>query len=316
MDKEQLMKYIKAAISLETDMATQEGLISAYEKDSQTRKPQLLLQEEPKQPSAPVQQEYHVSFLDSDWTSTAFVCSIVCFVVAAVLFFAMFVEWSCGLVAVGLVIAGRLLYIPVTRRKQAVADTNEDLNKRYRNEMEQYRQDCMAIKAANASIISNFDSNMGAWKKNANENITVLQSKLSKTKGLLDELYDKDFIYGKYRNLPALTSIYEFFLTGRCDELTGPHGAYNLDEDEVRKDMVISQLSTVIDNLEQIKTGQYMLYQQVKKIKDEISLVDQELQKIKGHVIQLTQLAELQTYYAALTERNTDISATMHLLNG
>ena len=90
----------------------------------------------------------------------------------------------------------------------------------------------------------------------------VFDKHLKKSKALLSSFYNnKELIYPKYHNLPALTSIYEYLVTGRCDELTGPHGAYNLYEDEVRKDTVISQLNLVIDNLEKIKQNQYMLYQ-------------------------------------------------------
>ena len=59
--------------------------------------------------------------------------------------------------------------------------------------------------------------------------------------------------------------------------MIGPHGAYNMYEDEMRKDTVISQLNTVIANLEQIKQNQYMLYQQVKAIQNTASEIGNEL---------------------------------------
>lgn len=124
-----------------------------------------------------------------------------------------------------------------------------------------------------------------------------------------------DAIYPKYQNLPALTSIYEYFITGRCDELTGPHGAYNMYEDEVRKDTVISQLNTVIENLEQIKQSQFMLYEQVKMIQKTASAINAELAQIKGYTIAMTQLTALNTYYTALNERNSRTTMYYHLLS-
>ena len=136
---------------------------------------------------------------------------------------------------------------------------------------------------------------------------------LAESRALLDRYYASDVIYPKYRTLPALTSIYEYFMTGRCTELTGPHGAYNLYEDELRKDTVISQLNTVIENLEQIRQNQYMLYQQVKAIQENTATIASELQQIKGYTVQIAQLTALNAYYAALTERNTRITMYHHL---
>lgn len=105
-------------------------------------------------------------------------------------------------------------------------------------------------------------------------------------------------------------------VTGRCDELKGPHGAYNLYEDEIRKDTVISQLNRVIENLEQIKQNQYMLYQQVRKISDNTEVIKHELDAIRGYTVKLTELSALNTYYSSLTAKNTGVSALFHVLNG
>ena len=98
--------------------------------------------------------------------------------------------------------------------------------------------------------------------------------------------------------------------------MAGPYGAYNLYEDEIRKDTVISQLSAVVTHLEEIKQNQYMLYQQVKLMNSNLSAIDQELATIKSYTGSIMQLSAVNLYYSALTASNTDISATMHLLNG
>lgn len=140
-----------------------------------------------------------------------------------------------------------------------------------------------------------------------------MSQSIDATKELLAQLYARDVIYPKYRNLPALTSICEYFVTGRCTELAGANGAYNLYEDEVRKDAVISQLNIVIENLEQIKQNQYMLYQQVKTIQENTSTIVSEMKQIKGYTVQIAQLTALNAYYAALNERNTRITMYYHL---
>ncbi len=76
-----------------------------------------------------------------------------------------------------------------------------------------------------------------------------------------DTLYQMDVIYPKYRNIVAVSSIYEYLASGRCSRLDGPDGAYNLYEMELRQNIVIGQLSAISGNLEQIKNNQYTLYQ-------------------------------------------------------
>ena len=76
----------------------------------------------------------------------------------------------------------------------------------------------------------------------------------------------------------------------------------------MRKDTVISQLNTVIQNLEQIKQNQYMLYQQVKSINANTQAIATELRQIKGHTLHIAAASSLIAYYAALTEHNTRIT--------
>ena len=80
-----------------------------------------------------------------------------------------------------------------------------------------------------------------------------------------DQLYAFNIIYGKYRNYVALTSIYEYLDSGRCDTLDGPQGAYNLFELESRTNEIILQLSAIAASLEAIKTNQFMLYRELKR---------------------------------------------------
>ena len=45
--------------------------------------------------------------------------------------------------------------------------------------------------------------------------------------------------------------------------MEGPNGAYNLYEGELRSDIIISSLSSIISNLEAIRNNQYTLYQSI-----------------------------------------------------
>ena len=47
----------------------------------------------------------------------------------------------------------------------------------------------------------------------------------------------------------AIASFYEYLMAGRCTSLEGTGGAYNLYENEIRMNQIISQLDTVITSL-------------------------------------------------------------------
>ena len=194
-------------------------------------------------------------------------------------------------------------------------ESQERMNAARRKAIETYDAQCTKNKRLNNEISSRYHEEHSEWEENQRKNMEDLKQPLILTKNLLNELYKKDLIYKKYQNLPALTSIYEYLLTGRCDSLTGPHGAYNLYEDEVRKDTVISQLNEVINNLEKIRANQYMLYQQIKTIQENTAEIGLELSRIRSNTTNIMELTAINAYYSALTARNTEVTAAYHLLS-
>ena len=89
-----------------------------------------------------------------------------------------------------------------------------------------------------------------------------------------NELYSLNIVFGKYRDFVALSSIYEYLISGRCSSLEGPNGAYNLYESEIRANQIISQLSDILKSLEQIKKNQYMVYSVLKSIDFELAALN------------------------------------------
>lgn len=81
----------------------------------------------------------------------------------------------------------------------------------------------------------------------------------------LKQLYDLDIIFPKYRNFIAISQIYEYYMSGRCTTLEGHEGAYNIFENEARQNIIILQLNNVLNQLEQIKQNQYMIYQAIQE---------------------------------------------------
>lgn len=295
MGKEELIQYFEDAIALETAVITQENFISQFEAMSKNKKPVLV--ERKVQVAEP-----DPNGLDSETSAVTFF--LVAFTVLGIFLFTQLTEfsaadpffWSLIVIAIfnGIILA---IYLP-ERKKWKEA---------YSKQRDMYNEDCDLCRKENENRKEEFIYNQECWKDSCTKMRTTLEKPLKETKENLERVYVKNIIYPKYRNLPALTSIYEYYVTGRCEELSGPYGAYNLYEDEVRKDRIISQLNTVIANLEQIKQNQYKLYEQVCQIQSNTNRMVWELNAIKGYVIELTNLTALNTYYNGVTALNTRI---------
>lgn len=144
----------------------------------------------------------------------------------------------------------------------------------------QFRAQYQQEKAAYTTQLQQFN--------NKKQMITNCFSTISnKLETALDDLYSKNVIFPKYRNLVAVTTILEYLSSGRCSELEGPNGAYNLYEMELRQNIVIAQLSTITRNLEGIRNNQYTLYQEIsnsnRQIRDMLQQIGNEASLTNYH---------------------------------
>lgn len=309
MERKKLTDYLKTAIELETEKATQENILSESVAAWDAKKPQLRGIVE----NVSLDEQHrndHVKYRASDGDGFVIAYFIGGFLmifggallgsdtgkgIGALIFFP-------GLITV---IAAFMIHKSMKEKEDVKINEstkkNEEVNK--------------SIDEKNRRTNLEYQTKLVEWEKSKGTLISTISKNLDTTNSLLDRWYANDTIYPKYRNLPALTSIYEYFMTGRCDELSGPHGAYNMYEDEMRKDTVIFQLNMVIANLEQIKNSQYMLYQQVSSIRRDTQRVVQDVQMIRGYSLVTAQMTSLNAYYAALTASHTRISAACELLD-
>lgn len=144
--------------------------------------------------------------------------------------------------------------------------------------------------------------------------IAESKRKLTDTRQLLQKAYDKGLLYGKYRNFVAVCSICEYLESGRCSELSGPDGAYNLFEMEIRMNLVITQLNSVISKLDQIQANQVMLY-------DAISAGNQLTSQLIGQTNECIRLGQynaqqnaITAYYSQQTAQEVSFSNWLQVL--
>lgn len=301
LQREELLQYIKSAIEVETDIATQEQIGINFQTTQENRKPSLDLEEEP----VPPDYDFRVANENPNVIIGLGIAAFLLLFLIGLGYSSLGIGFVLGLTGFGLLFP-LCFSLPMFIIKQK--KTRE-----YNQEYSIYSDRMQKVKQNNNQKQQQYHINMREWNTSFESINREIASHLSETKAILAKLYSRNLIYPKYCTLPALTSIYEYFVTGRCDDLTGPNGAYNMYEDEVRKDTVIAQLNAINENLEKIKQNQYMLYQQVISIRENTDIISNELHQIRGYSFQIAQFTALNAYYSSLNERNTRVLMYYHL---
>ncbi len=126
------------------------------------------------------------------------------------------------------------------------------------------------------------------------------------------QLYGTDIIFGKYRDIAAITSFYEYLISGRCETLEGVNGCYNLYESELRANIIINKLDAIGDSLETIKGNQYMLYSQLSEINHELNSLNATTTAMFNGIKDAT---EIFLEHSAVIAYNSAVSAYYSKLN-
>lgn len=170
------------------------------------------------------------------------------------------------------------------------------------------------------------------------ENCLAISEKYRQT------IYEKGIIFPKYRNLVMVCSLYEYICAGRCTELEGAEGAYNILEIEIRLDRIILQLDEVINKLEKIKNSQYALYSAVQETNRRLSQIcgsisgmsarlddfynnsiqlsgqmaglNAQNAELNAHIIELQKTSELAAYHTERTQKELAYMNRMDYLSG
>lgn len=152
------------------------------------------------------------------------------------------------------------------------------------------------------------------YKKEINDVKTQVQAltevlahskeKLEDTTGILNQYYDMGYIYNKYRGMVPICSICEYFESGRCFTFEGPHGAYNLYEEEVRSNLIIDKLDKVIERLDRLNDGQQMLARLIRESNDKIDRLSCAIDDMGLSMMNIERNTALSTYYDRITSEN------------
>jgi hypothetical protein len=148
-----------------------------------------------------------------------------------------------------------------------------------------------------------------------NGELEEISSSYYKTKDILDDYYNMNIIYPKYRNLIAVSSFNEYFSSGRCSELKGHEGAYNIYENELRLDKINDKLDDILDNLESIKQNQYMLYSAIQNCSNMVQEIANQTFEAAVHLQNIENNTVVTSYNSAITAQNTEFLKWMKIFN-
>lgn len=126
----------------------------------------------------------------------------------------------------------------------------------------------------------------------------------------LNNYYSKSIIFPKYRNLVTISSLYEYFVTGRCLTLgvsdSGHEGAYNIYERELCENRIIAQLDQVIKRLDQIIENQQMLYSAINECNETFKRIETNM---KDSFEKLQNSEDVNIYNSKIIQQNTEYLA-------
>jgi len=144
------------------------------------------------------------------------------------------------------------------------------------------------------SILADYNERIAVYEEQRATAMIPHKESLKKLEDALQSHYETNVLFAKYRNLVAVATIDEYLQSGRCETLEGSNGAYNLYEMELRQNIVIGQLSMILDNMEQIRSNQYTLYQ-------ELSMANMAIADILTEIREMHSVAKLNAYFASVS---------------
>ena len=264
MNSQELLEYVRRVKDLE---------IGVYEaKQIDDKFPESYVAQMPKRPAEPRYLSGMIPQPQEPDEQNTGGAAAACFIVALVfLFFGInslsalnfLIAGLATIVAVGILIDGK-------RRQEREEEEYQAKLQEYENNLGQYQLRLSEIESENQKKRDMYEKQLVAYSEEVADYESrgkAVMHELFDAKWNLEEalisLYEEGIIYSKYRNLVAVSTIYEYLASGRCDQLEGPNGAYNLYEMELRQNIVIGQLSTITEHLEQIKENQYTLYYEI-----------------------------------------------------
>lgn len=204
---------------------------------------------------------------------------------------------------------------------------NEKANKidKCNKEIDKYTAELLSeeetLKTSRANT-SNTPTKAVGTKHILDAEISTVEATLANIFKCRNELYSYNIIFDKYRNIVALSTFYEYFMAGRCETLEGVNGAYNIYENEVRLDTIVTKLEEISTKLDEIKENQYMIYNKLVSIESSLESLNSSLKQaisslnsIKTNTTNMNKFLDNISKNTAVIAHNSAVSAYYSKVN-
>lgn len=120
-----------------------------------------------------------------------------------------------------------------------------------------------------------------------NAEINAIDKQLNTVQNTLNNLYNLKIngvlcLHPNYRGLLPISIIYGYFDTGRCSQLQGHEGAYNLYEDEKMKGIIINKLDVVSKQIGDLNNSMIYVGQAIQECNNRLSALEDAGDKMIG----------------------------------
>ena len=320
----ELTAYLKEAVTLESSIyrqqqaywALQEAVQScaAPVKETISKPHKAALPEKPQPPSGSPEQKNLLLKKCVFYGIFSLVVALISIVGAAVTEVPLlFIIAVCA----GVICFIAALQFSATKKEISALQTEKDTYasaiKDYEQQVSQIEQNYEAklkeYQTRQAELESNYEKAAETYHKqmlSGKQAMAKMNEQLMETRKILRQFYAVGWIFPKYRDLVAVATIYEYFSSGRCTGLTGPNGAYNLYEAELRQNLIIGRLDTIIHKLDQIRQTQYVLYTELRETNRIIRDIRADVSKSLSISEDIAKSVHLTAQYAKITAQNTE----------
>lgn len=229
-----------------------------------------------------------------------------------------------------------IMKAPGLFNKNKVLAENEIAKENYKKELENYEKELRQYEIKKEQLLLEVEEKIqttkSAWEKlcdkaekftpdhsltemlfksRMDKEIEEAERTLKKLYQCRNELYGCNIIFDKYQNVVAIATFYEYLMAGRCEILEGASGAYSIYEQEIRADRIIDQLDVVITKLEDIKSNQYMIYNELRIVNQNLEYLNATMESIDKSVKNIEESAERIAYNTAATAYYSKINAEL-----
>lgn len=292
-----LKAYTTRAVELESAIYTQKELMKQYEEHLKKQHPLIPSKKNMRPaPSAPGQ------YVEVEKSSAFKTPIIVSLILLGINIWAYSVgEWVSITIPLTMVGIAILLFARAFFKSKEIERLNTENRKKNESEWNRYNNLVQQRSAEQKRIDTEYEQEYSKYQLRVKEHIEKTTTLMVPHKDLLRDLenalnehYAQNVLFPKYRNMVAITTINEYLMSGRCYELEGPNGAYNLYEMELRQNVIVGQLSSIISGLEQIRNNQFSLYQEIVKANATVSDILREVEGVREN-------ARMTAYFAGVT---------------